>query len=136
MKFGKKKIIAIILVIIISLTLFPIVSSFFITPIISDINILSITGGQDRLAIIATAKISHSSFLTLNIEDADLTIKFEEKDFGKIKIAQKLEILPYSSSELGIYLTVTEKEKETFSKVLQEILSTEKLMLNIQVPYM
>jgi len=58
MKFGKKKIIAIILVIIISLTLFPIVSSFFITPIISDINILSITGGQDRLAIIATAKIS------------------------------------------------------------------------------
>jgi len=47
-----------------------------------------------------------------------------------------LEILPYSSSELGIYLTVTEKEKETFSKVLQEILSTEKLMLNIQVPYM
>jgi hypothetical protein len=136
MKLGKKKIIAIILIIIISLTLFPILSSFFITPIISDINILSITGGQDRLAIIATAKISHSSFLTLNIENADLIIKYEEKDFGKIKFAQKLEILPYSSSELGIYLTVTEKEKETFSKVLQEILSTEKLMLNIQVPYM
>jgi len=127
MKLGKKKIIAIILIIIISLTLFPILSSFFITPTISDINILSITGGQDILVIVATAKISHSSFLTLTIEDSDLIIKYEEKDFGKIKIAQKLEILPYSSSELSIFLTVTEKEKETFSKVLQEILSNGKV---------
>ncbi len=123
MKLNKKKIIAIILTIIIILAILPLISVFLTVPVVSDINILSILGNQDKLKIIATAKVAHYSFLPLTIENADLTVKYGDKDFGKISINQKLEILPYSNSEMSIILTITENEKETFGIVLEEILS-------------
>lgn len=120
----KKKIIAIILSLIIILIAFiPLFIIFTFTPNINEVKIVSIKGEKNKLIIEALAKVKNNHFLSIKVENSDIKLKFEDKEFGEAKVSKIVEINSGEEKFVPIIVEIKNENKDVFESIFEKVFS-------------